>query len=126
MAAFDLEATYLAVDGRGGVVQLPVGPDFWPTIDRNEALEDASLLGVFPMTGDWAHWEMHPSGDEVLVLLDGAATMIFEEAGAERRTEMLSGTTLIVPAGTWHRALVTAPGRLLALTYGKGTEHRPV
>ena len=126
MAAFDLETTYLAVDGRGDVVELPVGPDFWRTIDRNEALEDASLLGVYPMKGDWAHWEMHPAGDEVLVLLDGAATMIFEEAGAERRMEMKAGTTLVVPAGTWHRALVRVPGRLLALTYGKGTEHRPL
>ena len=126
MATFDLETTYLAVDGRGGVVRLPVGPDFWRTIDRNEALEEASLLGVFPMQGDWAHWEMHPADDEVLVLLDGAATMIFEDAGAQRRIEMKAGTTLVVPAGTWHRALVAAPGRLLALTYGKGTEHRPV
>src|SRR5687768_10090281 len=92
---FDLETTYLAVDGRGGVVRLPVDPDFWRTIDRNEALADASLLGVFPMQADWAHWEMHPAGDEVLVLLDGAATMIFEESGAQRRIEMKAGTTLV-------------------------------
>jgi mannose-6-phosphate isomerase-like protein (cupin superfamily) len=124
--AFDLETTYLAVDGRGGVVELPVGPKFWETIGDNEALHGASLLGVYPMKGDWAHWEMHPAGDEVLVLLDGAATMIFDESGAERRIEMKAGRTLVVPAGTWHRALVATPGRLLALTYGKGTEHRPV
>src|SRR3954468_12331621 len=103
MPAFDLETTYLAVDGKGGVEALPVGPDFWKTIDRNEALVDASLMAVFPMKADWPHWEMHPEGDEVLVLLEGSATMIFEEAGGERRIAMKSGATLVVPAGIWHR-----------------------
>ena len=28
-------SAFLALDGRGGVAKLPVGPDFWNTIDHN-------------------------------------------------------------------------------------------
>lgn len=126
MPPFDLETTYLALDRQGGVAALPVGPEFWDTIDRNPALTAGTLVGVYPLTGDWPHWEMHPAGDEVLVLLEGAATMIVRHRdGQEARHALQAGSTLVVPAGAWHRALVTAPGRLLALTYGAGTEHRP-
>jgi mannose-6-phosphate isomerase-like protein (cupin superfamily) len=125
MPGFDLETTYLALDGKGGVRQLPVGSDFWETIDRNEAVRDGTLVGVYPMKRDWDHWEMHPAGDEVLVLLEGVMTMILDGGGGERKIPMSAGTTLVVPAGTWHRALVAEPGHLLALTFGKGTQHRP-
>ena len=122
--AFDLETTYLALDGKGEVVPLPVTPDFWSTIDKSPAVF-RSMIGVYPVNSDWPHWEMHPAGAEILVLLDGALDMLLEEDGAQRIAPMSAGTTLIVPAGAWHRALVRTPGRLLAVTYGPGTEHRP-
>jgi hypothetical protein len=31
-----------------------------------------------------------------------------------------------VPRNTWHRALVKKPGKLMFITPGAGTEHRPV
>lgn len=122
---FDLESTYLALDGSGGTTPLPVGPDFWETIERNEAAR-GTLVGVYPMAADWPHWEMHPSGDEVLVLLDGEVTFVFDDADGERLVPMRAGSTVIVPRGAWHRAIVSVPGRLLALTYGEGTQHRPL
>lgn len=122
---FDLESTYLALDGAGGVTPLPVGPDFWETIDRNPAVR-GTLVGVYPMTEDWPNWEMHPAGDEVLVLLDGEANFILDESEGERRVPMRAGSTVVVPKGVWHRALIMTPGRLLTLTYGEGTQHRPL
>ncbi len=59
MAAFDLETTYLSLDGRGSVTHLPVGRDLWETIDRNEAVKGGTLVGVYTMSADWPHWEMH-------------------------------------------------------------------
>lgn len=125
MPNFDLETTYLSLDGRGGVAIHPVDADFWRTIDANPALKE-TLVGVYAGEADWPQWEMHPAGDEVLVLLEGRMTMLFEHAdGRESRHEMRSGATLVVPAGVWHRALVPEPTRLLAITYGAGTQHRP-
>lgn len=125
MPAFDLETTYLSLDGRGGVAVHPVDADFWRTIESNPTLKD-NLVGVYAGDADWTSWEMHPVGDEVLVLLEGRMSMLFEHPdGRQSRHEMQAGSTLIVPAGVWHRALVAEPTRLLAITYGAGTQHRP-
>jgi mannose-6-phosphate isomerase-like protein (cupin superfamily) len=125
MTAFDLETTYLSLDGRGGVAVHAVDADFWRTIDANPSLKE-NLVGVYAGDADWPQWEMHPAGDEVLVLLEGRLTMLFEgPEGRESRHEMGPGATLVVPAGVWHRALIPGPTRLLAITYGAGTRHRP-
>lgn len=124
MARFDLEDTYLSLDGQGGLVRHPV-EGFWESVDSNPALL-ATLVAAFVSTEDWPHWEMHPEGDEVLVLIDGAMTMIFEEPAGERRVEMTPGATCIVPRGVWHRALVPQTSKFLGITYGPGTTHRPI
>jgi len=124
MSTFDLESTYLALDRDGGVTELPVGPDFWSKVQQSAAAGGA-MVAVYPMKADWPHWEMHPRGDEVLVLLDGRLELILDEPGGERRVRFGPGQTVVIPAGVWHRALVPEPGRLLGITFGDGTEHRP-
>jgi len=121
---FDLENTYLALDGKGGVIPMPVTDDFWMRIDDSPAAT-RSMMAIYLVEADWPQWEMHPHGEEVLVLLDGRLDMQMDDGAAQYTAEMHAGTTLIVPAGTWHRALVRAPGKLLGFTYGPGTEHRP-
>lgn len=121
---FDLETTYLALDGKGTVIPMPVTDDFWMLIDESPAAS-RSMMAVYPVSTDWPHWEMHPDGDEVLVLIDGQIDMLLDDGQSESTAEMRAGSTLVVPAGTWHRALVRAPGKLLGFTYGPGTEHRP-
>ncbi len=125
MTDFDLQSTFLALDGQGGVAVLPVGPEFWQTIGSNPRAR-GSLVGIYPMTVDWDHWEMHPKGDEVLVMLDGRLELRIERDGQESRVEMGPGATCVVPAGAWHTARVLQPGRLLGITYGEGTSHRPL
>jgi len=122
---YDLETTYLGLDGKGGVTPLPVGPDFWQTIDTNPAA-GGTLVTVSGGEGDWNHWEMHPVGDEALVLLEGRLSVIFERPEGDVVNAMLPGATLIVPAGTWHRAVDQRGVRMLFVTYGEGTQHRPV
>ena len=64
MTTYDLETTYLSLAPEGEVAELPVGPDFWATIGSNPKLRGA-LVSAYRMDADWAHWEMHPHGDEV-------------------------------------------------------------
>lgn len=123
MTAFDLEKTYLALDGAGEVKPLPVGPDFWATIAANPDVR-ANLVAVFGGEGDWDHWERHPKGDEVLVLLEGSMRMVFDRPEGAEVLFMAPGTTVVVPAGIWHRGLDQRGAKLLAITYGAGTEHR--
>jgi mannose-6-phosphate isomerase-like protein (cupin superfamily) len=124
MTTFDLEKTYLGLDGAGRVTSLPVGPDFWATIASNPGAR-GTLVTVGTGEGDWPHWEMHPLGDEVLVLLDGSVRMVFERAGGDEVIDMAPGATLVVPQGTWHRAVEQRGLRMLFLTYGAGTQHKP-
>ncbi len=125
MASFDLETTYLSLDGRGAVSRHPVGPEFWATIDRNPDLL-ATLVTVSTADRDWTTWEMHPEGAEILVLLEGRLTMVLDRPAGEDRHPMVAGATLVVPKGTWHRALIAEPIRMLFVTYGAGTTHRPI
>jgi mannose-6-phosphate isomerase-like protein (cupin superfamily) len=78
------------------------------------------------MDGDWTHWEMHPQGDEVLVVLEGEGKIIFECDGGEEVHALSQGATLIVPAGTWHKGRDQKNLRILFMTFGKGTQHKPV
>lgn len=125
MPAFDLETTYLSLDGEGRVARHPVDDAFWATIDRNADLL-GTLVGAHVSTADWPHWEMHPEGEEVLVQLEGEMTLLLDEPAGERRVAMTPGATCVVPRGVWHRALVPATSRFLAITYGAGTRHRPL
>ena len=125
MRAFDLDTTYVCLAPDGGASPIEVTPDFWNTIDARDDLDRGRLVAVFASTGDWQHWEMHPHGEELLVLLSGSMTMVFEVRGKEQKVELLEGRACVVPRGTWHRAVVPLPSRLLAITYGRGTEHRP-
>lgn len=124
--SWDLENTYLSLDGAGGVKAMPGGDAFWASIDRNPDLGPI-LVAAFGGEGDWPHWEMHPEGEEVLILLEGEMGIIFEDAGgAETRHAMRAGSTLVVPRGVWHRGVDQAGVKLMAMTWGAGTSHKPV
>jgi mannose-6-phosphate isomerase-like protein (cupin superfamily) len=126
MTTYDLEKTYLFVDGAGGVTATPGGPEFWRTIGQNPAA-GGTLVTVGTGEGDWPHWEIHPVGDEVLVLLEGSLRMLFEHPdGRTSEHPLAPGGTLIVPTGVWHRAIQQNGVRMLFITYGEGTQHKPV
>jgi mannose-6-phosphate isomerase-like protein (cupin superfamily) len=124
-AAFDLQAHYLSLDGAGAVAHHDGGDSFWSTVDTRTDLL-ATLVSCFDQGADWPHWEMHPAGEEILVLLEGEMTMILDDGRDERRVQLLAKQACVVPRGVWHRALVPRPSMLLAITYGEGTQHRPV
>jgi hypothetical protein len=58
--------------------------------------------------------------------LAGSLELILEEDGRERVVVLESLNAFVVPRGTWHRARVRAPGKLLGITGGAGTQHRPM
>lgn len=125
MTRFDLETTYLGLSGDGEVTSMPVGPDFWATMDANLSMR-ATMVSIGSGEGDWPHWEMHPQGDEVLVLLAGSLTLILDQSGTESRHDLVPGATFVVPTGAWHRAIDQCGVKLLFITYGAGTRHRPL
>jgi mannose-6-phosphate isomerase-like protein (cupin superfamily) len=126
MTDFDLERTYLFIDGAGGLVSQDVGPNFWEEIGANPNAGHTMIMAG-EGKGDWARWEMHPNGAEVLVILEGAPRLFLEHPdGRLERREANAGATVVVPQGAWHRAESEHAYKILYITYGPGTTHRPV
>ena len=132
----DLSKNFLLLEPDGTSAVLPGGGDFWsqllsgkatdPGIQRLMGSEKGRLLAALPMGADWTHWEMHPAGDEILFMLDGKATFVLELSDSLKEIALGAGRLLVIPQGVWHTAKVSQPGRLIAITAGLRTQHRPM
>jgi mannose-6-phosphate isomerase-like protein (cupin superfamily) len=124
--AFTLKSTYVNLRPDDSAETMAGGRRFWAGIAKRTDLNKGRLMGSTRQKADWPHWERHPAGDEILVLLSGEMDLILETKSGERRRRLKAGQTFVVPRGLWHRALVRKPGELMFITPGAGTEHRPV
>jgi mannose-6-phosphate isomerase-like protein (cupin superfamily) len=122
----DLEQTYLLLSPDGSATPVPGGDAFW---SQPEAMLDRLtpdwLVSELSYSADWANWEMHPAGDEFVYLLSGEATLLLQHAGGVQAVPLAGRAAIRVPRGVWHTADVSQPTRLLHITRGAGTQHRP-
>jgi len=85
-----------------------------------------SIVGAIRVTKtrDRSAWERHDHGDEVLVLLSGAATMTLRDReGRTTERSLLEGDVLIIPSGVAHHAtLHTDEVRVLFVTPRTGSK----
>jgi mannose-6-phosphate isomerase-like protein (cupin superfamily) len=67
-------------------------------------------------------WERHPNGDELVQVVDGAATLHVMTGEGPQAYKLKAGMLVIVPQGAWHR--FEAPdGVCLMTATPKPTEH---
>ena len=59
-------------------------------------------------------WERHRKGDELVHVLDGAATLTIMMDEGPRAFELRAGMLIVVPQGHWHR--FEAPGGVTVLS----------
>ncbi len=86
---------------------------------------EGRLVSMYTFEDPWDVWEMHPEGDEVVLVLDGTMTL-HQELDGERTTLTLeAGEYAVNPPGAWHTADVDGSARVLFITAGMGTQHRP-
>lgn len=126
--AQDILATYLHVQDGGKTEAIPVSDSFWGDLAKGShpQLAQGRLMSAFSFSEPWSSWERHPSGEELVLLVSGAATLVLEER-KERREVFLGkpGEFVLVPANVWHTARPDGLTTMLFLTPGAGTEHRP-
>lgn len=67
-------------------------------------------------------WEMHPEGDELIMLASGSVTVEFRDADGST-TALGPSSAIVVPAGAWHRIVVHEPSTLIAITPRRNTAH---
>lgn len=106
------------------VATIEVTPDFWATLDDRTELHTGRLITSFEMSADWEVWEMHPVGDEVIVVTEGEVRFHLDDGRAVTELHVVAPHYIVVPAGTWHTADAHGDARLLVITWGEGTEHR--
>lgn len=111
-------ALHVAADNTIGILRFGA--------DRHASPGPSHLLSMFDYDTTWNRWERHPSGDEVVLLLDGSVDLALDDGTTERLVHLVPGRAAVVPAGTWHRAVLAAPSRMLFLTpTSTPTEQRP-
>ena len=87
---------------------------------------EGRLVSLYTFTESWDSWEMHPSGDELVVCLSGAVTLHQEAPdGAAAQVTLGAGQYAINAPGVWHTADVAGEATVLFITSGMGTQHRP-
>jgi mannose-6-phosphate isomerase-like protein (cupin superfamily) len=80
-----------AADRKGSVAQLA-------------SYRDGLLLAIKASGKD--HWERHLTGDELIHILDGSATLeIVCDDGPPKSFALRAGMIAVIPQGAWHRAL---------------------
>jgi mannose-6-phosphate isomerase-like protein (cupin superfamily) len=120
----DPTSTYAFLDGGPDLRLVPLTDDFWATIRGRADLQGGHLVTSFEQTGDWSSWECHPNGDELVLVVSGWNTFHLEIGDQVVSVPVDAGSMLVVPAGVWHTADVNEPGRILAITWGDGTQTR--
>jgi hypothetical protein len=85
-------------------------PEFFRSADQNPELMDGRRLALCHVNGPHdVHYpvrEMHPEGDELLILASGSLSVAFRSGGIERMERLPPHAAFIVPAGMWHRLIV--------------------
>ena len=123
-----LASTHLRLRPDTSVETLTVDETFWMRLASGAlgSFHDEYLVTLQRYAEAWSMSEMHPAGDEVVCLIDGAMDFELEEDAGTRIVALRgAGEFVIVPRGTWHTARPQPRATLLFITPGEGTRHRP-
>ncbi len=86
---------------------------------------EGRLVSMYTFTEPWTSWEMHPSGAEVVLCIEGSMTLHQEQLDGRTTSVVLeAGRYAINPPGVWHTADVQGRASALFITAGEGTQHR--
>ena len=85
------------------------------------------LVSQHEFSEAWPTWELHPKGDELVLLLHGDTEMALLTAGGEQTVDLREpGDYIVVPRNTWHTARPRMPTSMLFFTPGEGTLNEAV
>jgi len=123
--SFDPAGTYLYLKGDGTGEPLAVTETFWSDLMEGRInIDDGYMMMAGDVRADMGHWEIHPEGEEVLLRLAGAFRVVMENRDGPPPRLDAETPAIVIPRNTWHRLTVDEPGRVVFITYGRGTEHR--
>lgn len=125
--AFNPTTTFIHLEPDGRAEPIPVTQQFWDDLISGRRAADGWLVTRMRSLKDWTQWEMHPAGEEVVLLTDGIVDIVLEWQSSEEAVRLTPDQPmLIVPRGIWHTARVIEPATLSFITFGKDTQHRAI
>lgn len=71
------------------------------SVARLASYRDGALFAIKSSGTD--HWESHLTGDELVYILDGSATLDIVGEDGPRSFALRAGMLVVVPQGAWHR-----------------------
>ena len=119
--------THLRLRPDGRAEPLPVSPSLWPDIMAGKlgTFHNEYLVITANFEESWTSWEMHPNGDEIVILMSGAMDFVLDTPDGEEKCCVRNpGEFIFVTKGVWHTANVVQPSTMLFITAGEGTQHR--
>ncbi|WP_223670352.1 cupin domain-containing protein [Kangiella shandongensis] len=122
----NLKNTFAVIKPELEVDQIDVTPSVYSELDKNyNDFKDHQLVSIYEFSDDWGSWENHPKGDEIVVLVSGTVTFVFDNDGEyEEATLKDEGDFLVVPKNIWHTAKTKVPSKVLFITPGEDTQHK--
>lgn len=98
----------------------------YPRIEKTyNGFAGCELISCYEFEADWSSWEVHPHGDEIVMLMSGEVTFVLENPDGQTSITLLEqGHYIIVPKGTWHTAKTKGRSKVLFITPGQGTQHK--
>ena len=126
---YNFANTHARLKSDGSAQALPAGESFWQDLTSGKfgSFENEFLVTTQSFAQNWPVWEMHPNGEEVIILLTGNVDLVLEKKTGNKIVHLQQqGDWLMVPKGQWHTAHVNAPSTVLFITAGEGSLHRQV
>ncbi|RVT45465.1 cupin domain-containing protein [Rheinheimera sediminis] len=102
--------------------------ELYQRLNTNYAgFQGCELISCVEFEQDWLSWEIHPQGDETVILLSGQVTLVVQQASGEQELLLAeAGDFVVIPSNTWHCARTKVKTKLLFITPGEGTQHKPL
>ena len=123
MESFNIADEFVVLSPDKVAITVANSPTVYQDLERDFGnFKGHEIIALHEFDEDWPSWEVHPNGDETVVLLSGSATFIVKQNGKNHEVGMSkSGDSVIVPRGAWHTAKISEPTRMLFVTPGEGT-----
>ena len=121
--ALRLASNFVVLSNRFQADTVEVTEDLYQRLDADyDAFAGHLLISSHAFDDDWATWEVHPAGDEFVILVSGDADLILARADGDETIRMTEpGTFVIVPQDTWHTARIRRHSVMMFITPGEGT-----
>jgi hypothetical protein len=128
-APLDLKENCIYMPRDGTMLSHAKTAEFFRTSGRRPEFRNGRTLALHcvssPEDVHYPVWEMHPEGDELLILASGSLSVDLREGKTERTVPLSTRAAFIVRAGIWHRLIVHEPSVLIAVTQRHNTVHEP-